>query len=99
MPPEKEMDESGKQQQPRHDDAHRNAGDEGQADSGKASQDQKNRYDDGHATGSMDGLRRKRGCHGCLQQRQGDRLRRRLMRCKQFSGAYSVITPFAPGLK
>src|SRR6185437_10833533 len=31
MPPEKEMNNSGKQQQPGNDDAHRNAGDEGQA--------------------------------------------------------------------
>jgi hypothetical protein len=43
------MDNSGKEQQPRHNVAHRNAGNEGQGDRGEASQNKKNRNNDGHA--------------------------------------------------
>jgi len=49
VPPEEEMDNSCKQQQPRHNDAHRDAGNEGQGNSGEASQDEKNRNHDSHA--------------------------------------------------
>jgi hypothetical protein len=42
------MDNSGKQQQPCHNDAYRDASNEGQGNSGEASQDEKNRDNDSH---------------------------------------------------
>jgi hypothetical protein len=89
------MDNAGKDQQPRHNDTHGNAGKEGQGNSGEASQDEKNRDNDSHAARFVCRLRRNsrnRGCHEASEKRQGARLRGDLMRCKQqFQVAFASV--------